>query len=175
VAFVGLLVGCQDKTGTNSDKSLAASKPAGGDPNAINAPIAPEAYKVTLALYGTPSLAFHGTSARYQVQVKNEGTVPVYGAGKNAVNLGVTILSSDGTIDGPGGLRDFLRVPLPLLAPGQSASVALSIPADAKVDGKTVRLATVQEFAAWHDTRDTIDRGPFHVVDGKFTEAPVTR
>ena len=176
MAFSCLLAGCMDKTGTaNSDTSPAAARPAKEDPNAINAPIAPEAYKVTLSITDAPALTSDGANATYQVQMKNEGSAAVYGAGTNAVNLGIIILGSDGTVDGPGGTREFIRVPLPLLSPGQNATVPVTISSESKLDGKIVRLATVQEGVAWHDASDTIDVGPFHIADGKFAEAPAAK
>ncbi|TMN19309.1 hypothetical protein [Pseudoxanthomonas sp. X-1] len=175
LALGGLLAGCLDKTGTGSETATATSQPAQTDPSAINAPIPAEAYGVKLSVTDAPSVAADGKSATYQVRIENDGTAPVYGAGTNPVNLGIIILGSDNTIDGPGGTREFIRVPLPLLPPGQAATVVATIPVDARIDGKTLRFATVQEGVAWHDSSNTVDAGPFHIADGKFADAPAAK
>lgn len=150
----------------------ASAKPSGTpapatvqDPNAIEAPIPADAYKVTLSLSGGPLPSSDGRTITYQVQAKNAGTATVYGVGSKAVNIGISVLGNDNTPNGAGGILDFARARLPLIAPGQSSLVTVVVPADARVAGHSLRLATVQEGVAWHEDDGTIVLGPFQVSD----------
>lgn len=178
VSCVVLISACKGPEDTAPDSTApAATTPAAPakDPNAISQAIPAEAYKVTLTLFGEPVLAENGKSIVYQVEVKNEGSAPVYGVGSKAVNIGLMVLGDDGTAKGNGGERDFSRAPLPLIAPGQSALVAVVLPADARLDGRVVRLATVQEGVAWHENTGTIDLGPFKLAGKTFVGLPLSQ
>ncbi len=150
------------------------------DADAITAPIPGDAYKLALSLVGKPLPAADGKTITYQVLVENKGSAPVYGVGKAdgsmAVDIGEMVLGDGDNVDGNGGSRDFTRVHLPLLAPGQAAVVAVNVPAAPRLDGRKLRLATVQEGVAWHEDDGSIDLGPFKLDgEGKFAGVPVTK
>lgn len=144
------------------------------DPNAINEPIAAEAFKIQLSLNGTPRAATNGNGMEVEVTVANNGNTPVYGVGSKPVNLGVLILGDGDDVTGTGGVRDFVRQPLPLIAPGSSATVLIHVPADDRIDGRKLRISVVQEAVAWLDgvEQSRVDVGPFNVCGGQIcTEA----
>lgn len=144
------------------------------DPNAINAPIPAKAFKLDLSVVSEPTLAADGRSVTYQVKVDNNGTATVYGVGKNKVNIGVMILGDDGTTKGSGGVRDFVRTALPLIPSGQSATVSVGIPVDPRLDGRSLRIATVQENVTWHE-ENPIDVGPFKLEGEVFASLPSSK
>lgn len=128
------------------------------DPYAINAAIPADAFKAKLTLGGqAPSQDGKGTT--YQLQVKNEGTVPLYGTGKYPVTVGATILGSTGSADRDGGVRDFVRESLPLALPGQSVTVNVTVPSDPRLKGHKLRFSLVQEGIAWHEEASALVDG----------------
>lgn len=170
LTYAALITACkapEAPTLAASDEPAASTQPAAAakDPNAIDAPIKADAYQVKLSLSGAPAPAADNKTITYQVKVDNEGSTPIYGVGNNAVNIGISVLGDDGTPRGAGGVLDFSRARLPLIAPGQSSLVAVVIPADSRLAGRSVRLATVQENVAWHEGEGTLVLGPFQVSD----------
>lgn len=162
-------------SGTSAANASEAAPASTNDPNAINEPIPAEAYNVSLALDGAPTLNTDSSSLSLKVQVKNEGKAAIYGVGSKPVNIGGMIVGAGDSIDGEGGLRDFVRAPLPLIAAGESAVVSVDVPADPRLNGRIFRLATVQEAVGWHDDKATVDIGPFEVLEGKYVSVPKSK
>ena len=86
--------------------------------------------------------------ARFKVE--NTGAVPLITAGKFPVKLGIQLIGEDGNPDKAPGKREFGRVNLPLIAPGESAEVEARIPAKPAL-GLRLRVLPLQEGAAWFD------------------------
>lgn len=158
LSVLTLLGACSDTNVPAAHPTTTAAPvaaPAKVDPNAIDAPIPAGAFKATVALSGQPVFSPEKSTFVFQVLVKNQGTAALYGAGKYPVTLAVEILGSSGSPDRDGGVRDFIRVALPLIPPGQMATVVANIPVDS-VRGHKLRFALVQEFVAWHEEADAI-------------------
>ena len=100
------------------------------------------------------------------VKVTNNGPVALSGTSNPPVNIGVQILGDDGTTAAAGGgVRDFTRSPLPVIEPGATASVLVTVPADARANGRKLRLDLVQEGHVWFSKhgQPTLDAGPFDI------------
>lgn len=85
-----------------------------------------------------------------RVKLQNNGQTPLITAGKLPVKLGVQLVGEDGNPDKAPGNREFARVPLPMIAPGQSVEVDARIPAKPTV-GLRLRVLPLQEGVAWFD------------------------
>lgn len=163
---------CACDRGAVENKQTAAEAPLGPQPvapesqkvdeNAINAPLATEAYGAKLKL-AAPSQNEDGTSLHFIVEVENAGTSPIYGVGTKPFNIGIQVLGNDGSPDGPGGVRDFMRLPLPLIKPGETAKLVADIPFDSRLEDRKLRFAVVQEFVRWYEEADQShpEVGPF--------------
>ena len=166
---------CQksDNNADNTGAAPAAQTEEPQDPNAISTIIPAEAFKVTFALTeDAPTLVENNSRILYKVKVANEGDSPIYGKGSKGVKLGLQVLGDDGTAQGDGALRDFNRVPLPLIAPGESAVLDVRVPADGRLAGRKVRIALLQEGVRWYEDRGVIDLGPFQTEKGAFIGLP---
>lgn len=168
-----------DTTAAVVQEPPAMAEPPVADPNAINDPIATEAFKVQLALKGVPKAAQSGSGMEIEVDVANNGNAPIYGVGSKPVNLGIQILGEGDDVTTAGGVRDFMRTPLPLIAPGSAATVLVNVPVDSRIDGRKLRISVVQEAVGWHDGPDQsrLDVGPFKICGEQICDgagAPLT-
>lgn len=159
-------------TASSSTKLATQEEPQ--DPNAITSIIPAETFKVTFTLTDDePTLVENNSRILYKVKVTNESDIPVYGKGSKGVKLGLQVLGDDGTAQGNGAVRDFSRVLLPLIAPGESVVLDVRVPADGRLAGRKVRMALLQEGVRWYEDRGVIDLGPFQAEKGAFTGLPV--
>jgi hypothetical protein len=78
------------------------------------------------------------------VSVTNHGKIPFGTTGAAPVQLGTHLLSADGATR----VSDFSRICLPMIEPGQSAQVVVTLP-DNGVGGNIVEFDAVQEGVAW--------------------------
>lgn len=172
LALVTSLVACKqqnDSDPAQAEKiapavdSAVPADASTADPNAINEVIPADQFLVRLSQVGEPKASVDGASMDVVVKVDNSGTRPVYGVGKMPVNLGVQILGEGENADGAGGVREFVRVPLPYIAGGSNATVNVTVPFDPHIDGRKVRIALVQEGSRWYESSgyNPIDLGPF--------------
>lgn len=173
LSLISCLAACQPSTDNSTKVADPATAPAPStDPNAINSAIAFDAFKARFKLLSSPKISADGKSIDITLDVTNEGTETIYGTGSMPVNIGVQILGQGDSVTAEGGVRDFMRTPLPLLPPGATATVLVHVPSDARLDGRKVRLTLVQENVRWYD--DLIpaiaDVGPFKYCDGRFCD-----
>lgn len=181
VSLISCLAACQPSDNTSAEsstlKETADPVPApSADPNAINSEIPAEALKARFKLVDSPKVAVDGKSIDITLEVSNEGTETLYGTGSMPVNIGVQILGQGDSIKNEGGVRDFMRTPLPLLPPGSTATVVVPVRADARLDGRKLRFTLVQEKVRWYDdlAPAIVEVGPFKYCDGRFCDMTVT-
>lgn len=177
--LISCLVGCQPSANTSTETAdpVASPVPAiSADPNAINTEIAADAVKARFQLIGSPKAAADGKSMDITLEVSNEGTETLYGTGSMPVNIGIQILGQGDSIKNEGGVRDFMRAPLPLLPPGSTATVVVPVRADARLDGRKLRFTLVQEKVRWYDdlAPAIVEVGPFKYCDGRFCDITAT-
>ena len=69
-------------------------------------------------------------------------------------------------------VRDFSRTPLPVIEPGASATVLVVVQADARSNGRKLKLDLVQEGVAWFSNlgQPVLEVGPFEVKGQAATE-----
>ncbi len=169
-----LMTSCQQEQAQSAGEATPPSVPTPpADPNAINQPFADGAFDFQLAVASAPRVTPAGT-LELSVTVNNTGTVPAYSVGTMPVNLGVQVLGVDGTLESAGGLRDFIRAPLPLTQPGASNVVRVEVPADVRLDGMELRLALVQEGVRWYDSEPypMLNIGKFSICGSSFCPLP---
>lgn len=129
-------------------------------------PLTSESVKTALEVVGKPVMDAASGQLHVTVKVANNGTRALSGIGKYPVNIGVQILGDDGTVASAGGLADFVRAPLPEIAPGSSADVNVMIPVDPRLDGRSLNLDLVQEGVNWFSAgfgQPALVLGPFKV------------
>lgn len=145
-----------DATPTTLAAEISPSAEAG-----INSPIPAEDIATRLELVGVPSHVAASDSLRVAVRVHNDGRVPLVSRGSVMVNLGAMLIGPEGPDKAPGN-RDFLRMSLPMVAPGQSAEISGELPVASLLD-LPIRLELVQEGVNWFSAygQPTIDIGPF--------------
>ncbi|PPJ41549.1 MULTISPECIES: hypothetical protein [unclassified Pseudoxanthomonas] len=162
--------------GEPTEPVAATPAEAPADPRTVNEAIPAENFLVHLSKAGEPQPSADGASLDIQVKVANPGTQGVSGQGKMPVNLGIQILGEGDNADGPGGLREFVRVPLPYIAGGSEATVPVTVPFDPRLDGRKVRIALVQEGARWYETSEygAIDLGPLKICEARLCDPSAT-
>lgn len=165
---LALLAACGRELPAPAEPTPTAPAPAVGIDavTAIDAPIPPEQIATRLELAQAPRYNAAGDSLELTVRVHNDGQATLVGQGSAMVNLGAMLLGPEGP-DAPPGLRDFVRAPLPLMAPGTQAEVAISLPAEPLL-GLPVRLELVQEGVNWFANygQPVLDLGPFQRCQG---------
>lgn len=147
-----ILAACGGNSETPSDTAVSPEAPAPTTATAgpeINEPLNPEKVKVTLSLVGQPVYVEGEDVLQFNIRVANTGQVDLVGAGTKPVNLAALLLGPDGPDKEP-GMRDFVRVPLPLVAQGAQQILQANLPAE-KLQGQTVEFQLVQEGVAWFD------------------------
>lgn len=164
---LALLAACGRELPAPAEPTPAAPAPAVGVDavTAIDAPIPPEQIATRLELAHAPRYNAAGDSLDLTVRIHNDGQATLVGQGAAMVNLGAMLVGPEGP-DAPPGLRDFVRAPLPLMAPGTQAEVAISLPAEPLL-GLPVRLELVQEGVNWFSAygQPSLDIGLFQRCD----------
>lgn len=169
------LAGCKEQ----SDSVAATAAPEVTAPAAAPAaPPRPDALKadqvsIALALESQPRIDAEKGVIEIPVKVTNNGSVALSGQSNPAVNIGVQVVGSDGTTASEGGgVRDFSRTPLPVIEPGASATVLVVVQADARSNGRKLKLDLVQEGVAWFSNlgQPVLEVGPFEVKGQAATE-----
>lgn len=150
-----------------------ASASATVDPNAINDALTGDAFRANISIAKAPHASATGAGVDIVIKVANDGTSALYGVGTKPVNLGIQILGDNDDVTGSGGVRDFMRTPLPYVSAGTQADVVVSVPADPRLEGRKLRIALVQEAVGWHDTtpEQRIDLGPFTLCGPQVCDA----
>lgn len=168
------LSACSDKPATPAAGSQLASAGAESQKPAISAantvedgPLNSKDVKFSMTLVGHPKYVEDKDVLMFNVDVANDGRVPLVGMGTNPVNLAALLLGPDGPDKAP-GLREFVRVHLPLIAPGEQKLLQVALPAKA-LKGQTVQFALVQEGVAWFGGpgRSAITVGAYSRCDGR--------
>lgn len=156
------LTGCNQPAQPAADAGAAAGQATPTDADPAPAPVAGADYKLdaaipqgqidtALTLAAPPAYRAADDSLLLQVQVQNRGAAALVGQGKMPVQLAATLAGPDGVDKAP-GVRDFVRVRLPLIQPGATANVGVRLPAE-KILGLGVKLELVQETVAWFGRR----------------------
>lgn len=147
----------------------AAAPVAAPKPDTLKA----DQVSVALVLEGEPRVDAAKGVIEIPVKITNNGPVVLSGTANPAVNIGVQIVGKDGGSEG--ALRDFSRTPLPVIEPGASASVLVTVATDARAAGHKLKIDLVQEGVAWFSSfgQPTLEVGPFE-FQGKVagTEEP---
>lgn len=133
----------------------------------IEAPIPPEQLATRIESIASARYNPASDELLLSVRVHNDGQATLVSAGAAMVNLGAMLVGPEGADVAP-GLRDFVRAPLPVIAPGDSAEIAVRLPAEPLL-GLPVRLELVQEGVSWFAAygQPTLDIGPFVRCDGQ--------
>lgn len=172
------LTACQDKN---------APQPAARNAPAIEAPATPvamapaiimdqaipaDAFKLTMALSGTPTLIEGGKAVQIELTISNGGAMAISSIGVHPVNIGVQVLPVAGATGDAATVRDFLHLPFETIAAGASGKASINIPAEAGLAGRTLHVLFVQEGIQWFDgpAHSTLDLGPFNLCGEVFCE-----
>lgn len=153
--------GVADASVTTPAPDSAAGLPA-GQPSSKDGPMSPENSRATVAVVGQPQLVSDGKELAVEFEVRNLGGIYLTSEGANPVNLGVQL------VDGQGGINtEFVRVPIPAIAPSRTATVRAVMPVDKVVD-HTLRVLLVQEGVNWFDIygNEPLLVGPFTACNG---------
>lgn len=151
------LAACGDNTGVPqaSEGAAEASSETPAAPAAspsvaeMNEALTAEQVDITLAVDGQPSYLRDEDVLLFNIRVGNQGKTHLVGVGTKPILLGVLLLGPEGPDKAP-GLRDFVVVPLPLIAPGEAQTVQARLPAEA-LDGQTVQFQLLQGGVSWFD------------------------
>ncbi len=170
-AALSLLVGCgrelpaPAEPPTQPTPTPAADSSIASPPATLDAAIPAELIATRLELAHAPRYNAAGDSLDLTVRIHNDGQATLVGQGAAMVNLGAMLVGPEGP-DAPPGLRDFVRAPLPLMAPGTQAEVDISLQAEPLL-GLPVRLELVQEGVNWFSAygQPSLDIGLFQRCD----------
>lgn len=150
------LAACSDKppapTATVGGSATHAEMHKPATPNTsteLNEALNPKDVKFSLSLIGHPKYIEDQDTLLFNIQVANHGGVALVGVGTKPVNLGALLLGPDGP-DKPPGLREFVRVHLPLIASGDKKALQVMLPAES-LKGQTLQFQLVQEGVMWFD------------------------
>ncbi len=167
IAFA--LAACKGQDQAPVDAAAAPDAPAAETAAPVAAPkpdlLKPDQISIALALEGESRLDAAKGTIEIPLKVTNNGPVALSGKTNPPTNIGVQVVGDDGTTSAAGGIRDFSRTPLPVIEPGASASVLVTVPADARANGRKLRIDLVQEGNVWFSKRGqpTVDTGPFEI------------
>lgn len=164
------LAGCKEQTDPAATATPEATT-AATDPAAAPVPaprpdaLKPDQVSIALELESPPRVDMEKGVIEIPVKISNNGSVALSGKSNPPVNIGVQIVGNDGTTASEGGVRDFSRTPLPVIEPGASASVLVVVPADARVNGRKLKLDVVQEGVSWFSKlgQPVLEVGPLEV------------
>lgn len=159
-----LLAACGKNTSPPVTASPAEEPPAA---TAANAPIPADQLGATLALVGSPGYDSSDDTVHARISITNTGRVALSSKGAHIFNLGVMLVGPDGPDKVPGN-RNFVRVPLPLVAPGSQIEVDAVLPAEPLLN-LAVRADLVQENVSWFAGYGyaTLEIGTFQRCDGE--------
>lgn len=175
------LAGCNQPAPSTADAGTDSAAATAAEPMAapetqptevgadyqLDTAIPKEKINTALTLAAPPAYRASDDTLLLQVNVQNHGDAALVGRGKKPVQLAATLAGPDGVDKAP-GVRDFVRVRLPLVQPGGEANVRVRIPA-AKILGLDLKLELVQETVAWFGRRygqPGLDVGVFQRCDG---------
>lgn len=158
------LAGCaEEATPETAPDAVAATADPGPalSANAINAPIAAEEIETRIELVGAPVHLAATDTIRFTVRIHNDGNATLADEGTAPVRLGAMLMGPEGADQAP-GVRDFQRVGIPVIAPGNSTEVTGEMPV-APLLGLGVRLELVQEGVNWFSAygETPLDLGTF--------------
>lgn len=133
----------------------------------IEAPIPPEHLATRIESIAPARYNPASDELLLSVRVHNDGQATLVSAGAAMVNLGAMLVGPEGPDVAP-GLRDFVRAPLPVIVPADSAEIAVRLPAE-QLLGLPVRLELVQEGVSWFSAygQPSLDIGPFVRCNGQ--------
>lgn len=178
-AIVFALAACKGQDEAPADAAVAPEAPASETPAPAAAPkpdlLQPDQISIALALEGEGRVDAAKGTIEIPLKVSNNGPVALSGKSNPPTNIGVQIVGDDGsTAATAGGVRDFSRTPLPVIEPGASASVLVTVPADARANGRKLRIDLVQEGNVWFSKRGqpTVDTGPFEIKAKPAADEP---
>ncbi|MDE2249764.1 MAG: hypothetical protein KGJ96_14485 [Xanthomonadaceae bacterium] len=154
-------------TSTSAAQASSANANAPTDSSHINAPIPRDEISTRLELVGQPSYNKGDDSLNVKIRVSNQGKVGLVSAGTAMVRLGAMLMGPNGPDKAPGN-RNFKRIDLPMIAPGSSAEVQVTLPS-ADLVGLPVRFDLVQEGVNWFSAygQPTLDIGPYNRCAGQ--------
>jgi hypothetical protein len=163
ILLATIMTACQPGQETTS---LGASTPAPAAAKAASKVPALTTDQVSVKLEAQGVGALNAATGKFEIPVKvtNNGKVLLSGETDPPVYVGVQIMAA---ANGMGEIRDFVRTPLPALAPGESKVVAVVVPVDPRVDGRYLKIELVQEHVAWfvNFKQPGITVGPYNVCD----------
>lgn len=176
VALLPVLLACQGRPG--DDSQIAVEDMADGGLHEVVNDAMAEALvagevSAWIEMEGAPRLDSARGELIIPVKISNDGDRLLSGTGRYPVNLGVQIAGDDGTANSAGGVQDFVRVPLPDLPPGESVELEVSVPADARIEGRVLIFDLVQEGIAWFSTgfeQPVLKAGPFKLCGAAFCD-----
>ncbi|MDR7067973.1 hypothetical protein J2X02_000790 [Pseudoxanthomonas japonensis] len=172
------LAACQDK---NAAQPVVSTAPA------IEAPVTPaamipavtmdqaipsDAFKLTMAQSGTPTLVEGGKAVQIELTISNAGTMAISSTGVHPVNIGVQVLPEAGATGEAAAVRDFLHLPFDTIAAGAAGRASINIPAETALAGRTLHVVFVQEGIQWFDgpTYSSLNLGPFDLCGEVFCD-----
>ena len=155
------LAACSDKPAASTNTAMASAasskaatntaiSPAGT--TVLNEALNPKKVKFTLSLVGQPRYIADKDLLRFNIQIDNQGQTTLVGAGTRPVNLAALLLGPNGPDKAP-GLREFVRVHLPSISPGERKTIEADLPGES-LKGQTVQFQLVQEGVAWFGGAD---------------------
>lgn len=153
----------------------AASAPAAG-PAATAAPkigrLTASQVKVTLEPQGPGAMNAATGKFEIPVRITNNGTVALSDQTDPPVRVGVQIVPADDGAEA--GVRDFVRSPLPEIAPGATQVVNVVVPVDRRLDGQRLKIELVQERVAWFSRlgQPGVVVGPYQVCGKALCPVP---
>lgn len=147
---LALLAGCgRAPAPSEAAKDISApASPAVGTTE-VNQPLVASEVGVSYSIASPPRLDPVDGSIKLTVSVVNKGSKPLGSHGKFPVNLGVQVAGDSGLADSANGVVDFLRFPIPDLRVGGGGEIGISIPPDARLDGRGLNIDLVQEQVSW--------------------------
>jgi len=162
IAIAVILVACDREPGSSTSSSTpAGSSDQTSSANLINAAIPKDAISTELKLAGHPSYSANDDTLHVHIRVFNRGKADLISAGTAMVRLGAMLIGPNGPDQAP-GKRDFARIDLPMIAPGNAIDVEARLPASTLL-GLPIRFDLVQEGVNWFSVygQPTLDVGPF--------------
>lgn len=172
------LAACQDKNATQPAAPIAPAIEAPGTPVAMTPAITMDqaipldAFKLTMAQSGAPTLIEGGKALQIGLTISNPGATPISSTGVHPVNIGVQVLPAAGAAGDAAKVRDFLHLPFETIAAGATGKASINIPADAGLAGRALHVVFVQEGIQWFDGPgySTLDLGPFSLCGEVFCD-----
>lgn len=152
------LAACSQNDGGKTDGTAApAAKPEAAAPVEMAQALDKSQVGATYAVDAAGARLRDGTVIRIPVSITNNGKVALVSKGAYPVRLGAQLVGPDGKVI----RRDFVRVSLSPLVPGETAQTVVEVPAK-EVVGNSVRFDLVQEKVNWFSSFDvpTQDYGP---------------